>query len=54
MVCCVFLATKLVNNYQPRKSVRIFVSEQKGSNKLYTVLGTVIQLILKGIVFLQL
>jgi hypothetical protein len=39
MVCCVFQATNLVNNYRPRKSARIFVSRQKASNKLYTVLA---------------
>ena len=41
MVCCVFQATKLVNNYRPRKSARTFVSKQKASNKLYTVLAIV-------------
>ncbi|MFT5824513.1 MAG: hypothetical protein ACI8ZM_005781, partial [Crocinitomix sp.] len=44
MVCCVFQATNLVNNYRRRKSARTFVSEQKASNKLYTVLPTVIYL----------
>ena len=39
MVCCVFQATNLVNNYRPRKSARTFVSKQKASNKLYTVLA---------------
>jgi uncharacterized membrane protein len=38
MVCCVFQATNLVNNYRPRKSARTFASEQEASNKLYTVL----------------
>ncbi len=38
MVCCVFKATNLVNNYRPRKSARTFASKQKVSNKLYTVL----------------
>ena len=27
MVCCVFQATNLVNNYRPRKSARTFVSK---------------------------
>ena len=39
MVCCVFQATNLVNNYKPRKSARTFASRQKASNKLYTVLA---------------
>jgi hypothetical protein len=39
MVCCVFQATNLVNNYEQRKSARTFVSRQKASNKLYTVLA---------------
>ncbi|MFT5761136.1 MAG: putative membrane protein [Polaribacter sp.] len=38
MVCCVFQATNLVNNYQPRKSARTFANRQEASNKLYTVL----------------
>ena len=38
MVCCVFQATNLVNNYRPRKSARTFVSRREASNKLYTVL----------------
>ena len=38
MVCCVFQATNLVNNYRQRKSERTFVSRQEASNKLYTVL----------------
>jgi hypothetical protein len=41
MVCCVFKATNLVNNYRPRKSARTFASRQKASNKLYTVLAIV-------------
>jgi hypothetical protein len=40
MVCCVFQATNLVNNYGQRKSARTFVSKQEASNKLYTVLAT--------------
>jgi uncharacterized membrane protein len=36
MVCCVFQATNLVNNYQQRKSARTFLSRQEASNKLYT------------------
>ena len=40
MVCCVFQATNLVNNYRPRKSERTFVSRREASNKLYTVLPT--------------
>ena len=40
MVCCLFQATNLVNNYRPRKSARTFVNRQEASNKLYTVLGT--------------
>jgi hypothetical protein len=40
MVCCVFQATNLVNNYRPRKFARIFASRQEASNKLYTVLAT--------------
>jgi fatty-acid desaturase len=40
MVCCVFQATNLVNNCQPRKSARTFASKQEASNKLYTVLAT--------------
>ena len=42
MVCCVFQAINLVNNYRQRKSERIFASRQEASNKLYTVLQTVI------------
>ena len=41
MVCCVFQATNLVNNYRPRKSARTFVSRREASNKLYTVLPNV-------------
>ena len=41
MVCCVFQATNLVNNYRPRKSARTFASRQEASNKLYTVLAIV-------------
>ena len=41
MVCCVFQATNLVNNYGQRKSARTFVSRQEASNKLYTVLAHV-------------
>jgi 1,4-dihydroxy-2-naphthoate octaprenyltransferase len=41
MVCCVFQATNLVNNYRPRKSARTFASRQEASNKLYTVLPAV-------------
>ncbi|MGK0308576.1 MAG: hypothetical protein ACI8RP_001539, partial [Urechidicola sp.] len=29
MVCCVFQATNLVNNYRPRKSARAFVSRRE-------------------------
>ena len=39
MICCVFQATNLVNNYRPRKSARTFASRQEASNKLYTVLA---------------
>jgi hypothetical protein len=42
MICCVFQATNLVNNFGQRKSARTFVSRQEASNKLYTVLPTVI------------
>jgi hypothetical protein len=42
MVCCVFQAPNLVNNYGPRKSARTFVSSQEASNKLYTVLPVVV------------
>ena len=49
MVCCVFQATNLVNNYRPRKSARTFVSKQEASNKLYTVLANVISSDFKGI-----
>ncbi|MFT5146822.1 MAG: hypothetical protein ACI9H1_001548 [Polaribacter sp.] len=42
MVCCVFQATNLVNNYRPIKSERTFASMQEASNKLYTVLPPVI------------
>ena len=38
MVCCVFQATNLVNNYRARKSARTLVSRREASNKLYTVL----------------
>ena len=38
MVCCVFQATNLVNNYGQRKSARTFVSRREARNKLYTVL----------------
>jgi hypothetical protein len=48
MVCCVFQATNLVNNYGPRKSARTFVSRQKASNKLYTVLAPVIFLTIES------
>jgi len=41
MVCCVFQATNLVNNYGQRKSERTFASRQEASNKLYTVLAIV-------------
>ena len=41
MVYCVFKAPNLVNNYQPRKPARTFVSRQEASNKLYTVLCVV-------------
>ncbi|QCD61596.1 hypothetical protein B9C57_03105 [Tenacibaculum maritimum] len=41
MVCCVFQAPNLVNNYRPRKSARAFASWQEASNKLYTVLPNV-------------
>jgi hypothetical protein len=44
MVCCVFQANNLVNNYLPRKSARTFVSRQEASNKLYTVLCLVLML----------
>jgi hypothetical protein len=46
MVCCVFQATNLVNNYGQRKSARTFASKQKTSNKLYTVLCVVFSTIL--------
>jgi hypothetical protein len=39
MICCVFQATNLVNNYGQRKSARTFASRQEVSNKLYTVLA---------------
>ncbi len=42
MVCCVFQATNLVNNYGQRKSARTFVSRREASNKLYTVLAIVV------------
>ncbi len=29
MVCCVFQATNLANNYRPRKSTRTFASRQE-------------------------
>ena len=45
MVCCVFQATNLVNNYRPRKSARTFVSRREPSNKLYTVLAVVFVLL---------
>jgi uncharacterized membrane protein len=51
MVCCVFQATNLVNNYRPRKSARAFVSRQKASNKLYTVLCAVISLFQMFVLF---
>ena len=41
MICCVFQATNLVNNYGQRKSARTFASKQEASNKLYTVLHAV-------------
>jgi hypothetical protein len=41
MVCCVFQATNLVNNYGQRKSERTFASKHEASNKLYTVLAIV-------------
>ena len=41
MVCCVFQATNLVNNYGQRKSARTFVSRQEASNELYTLLANV-------------
>jgi hypothetical protein len=37
MVCCVFQATSLVNNYIQRKYARTFISRQEASNKLYMV-----------------
>jgi hypothetical protein len=40
MICFVFQAINLADNYRPRKSARTFVSKQKASNKLYTVLAT--------------
>jgi hypothetical protein len=46
MVCCVFQATNLVNNYRQRKSASTFVSKQKTSNKLYTVLTVVFYLLI--------
>jgi fatty-acid desaturase len=45
MVCCVFQATNLVNNYGQRKSARTFASRQEASNKLYTVLPPVFSFI---------
>jgi len=39
MVCCVFQATNLVNNYGQRKPARTFENRQEASNKLYMVLG---------------
>jgi ABC-type phosphate/phosphonate transport system ATPase subunit len=42
MVCCVFQAINLVNNYRPRRSARAFASRQEASNKLYTVLCLVL------------
>ena len=42
MVCCVFQATNLVNNYRQRKSGRTFVSKREASNKLYMVLQVVV------------
>ena len=45
MVCCVFQATNLVNNYGQRKSARTFVSGREASNKLYTVLAVGIMLL---------
>jgi uncharacterized membrane protein YkvI len=54
MVCCVFQATNLVNNYGPRKSARTFESMQEASNKLYTVLAVVILFSLVQIPFLNL
>jgi uncharacterized membrane protein len=46
MACCVFQRTNLVDNDRPRKSARTFVSRQKASNKLYTVLCVVFSTIL--------
>jgi hypothetical protein len=40
MVCCVFQATNLVNNYCPRKSVCTCASRREAGNKLDTVLCT--------------
>jgi hypothetical protein len=37
-LCCVGLAVKFLNNYWQRKSARTLESEQKASNKFYTVL----------------
>ncbi len=49
MVCCVFQATNLVNNYRQRKSERTFVSKLEASNKLYTVLPIVFYFNLENI-----